>query len=119
MIFKAFVFAALALPHTAIASEADDTKPPIVLPCTIKSPSMGFFDLRPIMITKIDENNKQTGKEKTNSWHSKGHDYNGNFSINLCAPVVEEIEDVLGIEKSLWQNVSAFYEQDGKVFSIG
>lgn len=121
MLFNSFAvaMAALALPYTAIASEADDARPPIVLPCTAKSPSMGFYDLRPIMVPKIDENAKQTGKEKTNSWQSKGHDYNGNFSINFCAPVVEEIADVVGIEKNLWQNVSAYYERDGQVFSIG
>ena len=71
------------------------------------------------MVTPLDPDAKKTGKEKTNSWPSKGHDYPGNFSINVCAPVIEEIEDVVGIEKDLWRNVSAYYEMDGRIYSLG
>lgn len=121
MHLQAFVVAMAALlPHQALASEPEDgAKPPIILPCTVKSPSLGFFDLRPIIVPKIDENSEHTGKEKTTSWQSKGHDYPGNFSINFCAPVVEDVKDVVGVEEGMWRNVSAFYELDGKVFSIG
>jgi len=52
-------------------------------------------------------------------WHAKGYDYGANFTINFCGPVVEELDDVVDLEKSLWKNVSAFYEMDGKQYSIG
>ncbi|KAL1961318.1 hypothetical protein VTO42DRAFT_46 [Malbranchea cinnamomea] len=65
------------------------------------------------------EGKKLYGSDRDESWHSKGHDYGANFTINICAPVVERLEDVVGVDKALWKNVSAYYEQDGKVYSIG
>lgn len=97
------------------APSSDDT--PLIIPCTAKG--NGFYDLRPLIVFLPDPDSKITGKEKTDSWQSKGHDYPSNFSINICAPVVESIEDVVGIEKDLWRNVSAYYEMDGRVVSIG
>jgi cation-dependent mannose-6-phosphate receptor len=49
----------------------------------------------------------------------RGYDYGANFTVNFCAPVVENLTDVVGIEESRWQNVSAFYEKEGKTYSIG
>jgi cation-dependent mannose-6-phosphate receptor len=57
--------------------------------------------------------------DKSESWRAKGYDYPANFTMNICAPVIEKVEDVVGVDKSRWQNVSAFYELDGKVYSIG
>lgn len=111
-----FALGVAALSTTAYATTAPDDAP-IILPCTAKG--NGFYDLRPLTVLPIDPDTKKTGKEKTDSWQSKGHDYPGNFSINVCAPVVEEIEDVVGIQKDLWKNVSAYYEVDGRTFSIG
>ena len=85
---------------------ASDDKPVDTIPCTAKSPSThGFYDLRPLAV-EIADPNKKIGKDKTDSWQAKGHDYNGNFTLNVCAPVVEDIKDVVGIEKPLWKNVS-------------
>lgn len=109
-------FAAALLSQTAYATPAPD-EAPIILPCTAKG--NGFYDLRPLMVTPLDPDAKKTVKMKTDSWQSKGHDYPGNFSINVCAPVVEEIADVVGIEKDLWRNVSAYYEMDGRTYSLG
>jgi cation-dependent mannose-6-phosphate receptor len=107
---------ALQAPMTQAAS---DDKPVDTIPCTAKSPSThGFYDLRPLAVEMVDPK-KKTGKDKTDSWQAKGHDYNGNFTLNVCAPVVEDIKDVVGIEKPLWKNVSAYYDVNGKVFSIG
>jgi len=63
----------------------------------------------------------QDGKKvhREESWHAKGHDYGANFTINFCAPVIEDLEDVVGIEKARWRNVSAYYRSDGKTYSIG
>lgn len=65
---------------------------------------------------------KDKGKdvdEGPKSWHARGYDYNSNFTMNFCGPVVEEIKDVVGVDEKLWQNVSAYYTVNGKVFSIG
>lgn len=115
---SSLLLAALALRAPLTAASSDETKPDVI-PCTAKSPSThGFFDLRPLAV-QVPDPTKKSGKAKTDSWQSRGHDYKGNFSINVCAPVVEEIENVVGVEEGLWGNVSAFYEVDGKVFSIG
>ena len=53
------------------------------------------------------------------SWHARGHDYGANFTVNFCAPVVETLENVEGVDRSLWANVSAYYEKDGRTYSIG
>lgn len=109
---------ALAL-RTPMTQAASDDKPADTIPCTAKSPNThGFYDLRSLAVERVDPE-KKVGGEKTDSWKAKGHDYNGNFSLNICAPVVEEIQDVVGVEESLWKNASAYYEADGKVFSIG
>jgi len=113
-----FLLAALAL-QARMTQAASDDKIVDTIPCTAKSPSThGYYDLRPLTVELIDPE-KKLGKDKTDSWQARGHDYKGNFTFNICGPVVEEIKDVVGIEKSLWQNVSAYYEADGKVFSIG
>lgn len=39
--------------------------------------------------------------------------------MNFCGPVVEELEDVVGVEDRRWGNVSAFYEKGGRTYSIG
>ncbi len=57
--------------------------------------------------------------DREESWHVKGYDYNANFTINFCAPVIERLPDVVGVEKARWQNVSAYYKSGGKVYSIG
>ena len=50
---------------------------------------------------------------------AKGYDYGVNFTMNFCAPVVEEIKDVKGVEEKMWRNVSGFYRREGKIYSIG
>jgi cation-dependent mannose-6-phosphate receptor len=42
-----------------------------------------------------------------------------NFTINFCAPVVEHLKDVVGLDKTQWANVTAFYKDKGKTYSIG
>lgn len=45
-----------------------------------------------------------------------------NFTMNFCGGVIEDLGKlggVEGVDKELWRNVSAYYKQDGKVYSIG
>jgi cation-dependent mannose-6-phosphate receptor len=54
------------------------------------------------------------------SYHVKGYDYGSNFTLNVCGPVVEELDDVEGVSKKQWANVSAFYtDSKDRVYSLG
>ncbi|RAL59738.1 hypothetical protein DID88_000369 [Monilinia fructigena] len=97
----------------------EDKKPKPVDPCTISSTTGSFFDLRPLSIQPPEEGKKPAKNAKTDSWHARGYDYKGNFTLNVCAPVVEGVKDIVGVDKNHWQNVSAFYEFDGKKYSVG
>lgn len=105
----------LSLTSAASSPQAPDT------PCTIHSPNThAFFDLNPLHIQHPDPTSKTKLKNAhNNSWNASGWDMGYNFTMNFCGPVVEDLEDVVGVEKSMWRNVSAFYKQDGKVYSIG
>jgi len=109
---------AYALPALA-ASSSDDSKGSHAA-CTIRSPTSGaFFDLNPLHVTLPSDPKKVAKDARTESWPARGYDYGANFTINFCGPVVEDLKDVVGIEESMWKNVSAFYEFDGKTYSIG
>lgn len=97
---------------------AAESKPP--KPCTIKSPATGdFYDLNAITVHPLKDHKKAHKDDRIDSWHSRGYDYGTNFTLNFCAPVVETLEDVVGVDESLWQNVSAFYKLKGETYSIG
>ncbi|KAI4242722.1 MAG: hypothetical protein L6R42_010930, partial [Xanthoria sp. 1 TBL-2021] len=57
--------------------------------------------------------------DRTESWHARGYDIGTNFTLNFCAPVIETIEEAVGIKEDLLKNISAFYEWKGKKYSIG
>ncbi|KAI9692285.1 MAG: Cation-independent mannose-6-phosphate receptor CI-MPR [Bathelium mastoideum] len=86
--------------------------------CTVKSSSTGsFFDLNPISIPNPGKN---PGKNaRTESWHASGYDYGSNFTLNFCAPVVEELDRVVDVDRDDWEDIAAYYEQDGRIYSIG
>ena len=91
-------------------------------PCVARSPTTGlYFDLNAISLSPPEtKNGKKVDKDaREESWHARGHDYPANFTINICAPVIEDVKDVVGIEASRWKNVSAYYKQAGKIYSIG
>jgi cation-dependent mannose-6-phosphate receptor len=101
-------------------SNADSSEKAPTVPCTVHSPSTkSFYDLQPISLALPDPNKKSSKNARTESWKAKGYDYNANFTLNICAPVLEEVKDVVGIKEKQWQNVSAFYEMEGKIYSIG
>ena len=80
--------------------------------------SGAFFDLRPD-IAHPPVKGKQHKTGITKDYHSRGHDYGKNFTLNICGPVVDPVEDVVGVSKGVWANVSAYYTYHGDVYSIG
>lgn len=113
------MLAVLAATGTLAASD----KP--LKPCTVISPTTErFFDLNPMrrLPPSNSDKSKKTSKKADadeGSWHAKGYDYNANFTINFCGPVVEELNEVQDLDKGLWGNVSAFYERGNKQWAIG
>lgn len=107
----------LILSTTIHLSAAETTK--TWKPCTVRSPTTDrFFDLNPIHKSPPEEGkNKEKGED--GSWHARGHDYGANFTLNFCGPVVEELDDVVDLDKDLWRNVSAYYKRDDKTYAIG
>lgn len=109
---------ALAFQGGVKAAASEEQK--LLDPCTISSSSGSFYDLRSLSVLPPDDGKKSTkGADRTESWHVKGYDYHSNFTLNICAPVVEDIDDVVGVNTKLWPNVSAFYESKGKTYSLG
>lgn len=111
-----FLFFALALQVSAAdtpTTDDPDTPENHDPPCTVTSPHSGnFFDLRPLI--------RIPGKTPSHTdWLAKGLDYNSNFTINICAPVLADTSDVAGINGDARKNISAFYDKDGERFSIG
>ncbi|KAJ6119531.1 hypothetical protein N7523_003811 [Penicillium sp. IBT 18751x] len=91
-------------------------------PCVARSPTSGmYFDLSAISLSAPElKDGKRVNKDaRDESWHARGHDYPANFTLNICSPVLETVEDVVGVESSLWKNVSAYYVRDNKTYSIG
>ena len=116
--FKTLALCAFAMQSGLSNAESSDKAPP--LPCTAHSPATGsFYDLRPISLIAPDPDKRSSKNARTESWQSKGYDFNSNFTLNICAPVIEKVKDVVGLEKRHWQNVSAFYTKNGETFSIG
>ena len=110
----------LSIPPTAYAASPKESAVPE--PCTIRSPNTGaFFDLNPLHIP--DPFTVKSSKHPRDySWNATGWDLGYNFTVNFCGGVVEDLEKeggVVGVEKELWRNVSAYYKQGGKVYSIG
>ncbi|KAL4922668.1 mannose 6-phosphate receptor domain-containing protein [Aspergillus aurantiobrunneus] len=88
-------------------------------PCVARSPATGlYYDLNALTIPPSD-GDKSHKNLRDESWHVKGYDYNANFTLNICGPVVEEVTDVVGVDENKWQNVSAYYQKEGKTYSIG
>lgn len=114
-------FAVLQAQAATNSKDKDDKKEEETLkPCTIRSPNTGsFFDLNPIHISLPDPDAKPVKDAKIDSWHARGYDYGSNFTVNFCGGVVEELDNVVGVDKHLWRNVSAFYKKDGKTYSVG
>ncbi|KAI9679759.1 MAG: Cation-independent mannose-6-phosphate receptor CI-MPR [Caeruleum heppii] len=117
-VFLVLFFLQHSLPVLAADDHKSKSKPDP--PCTLHSPNSGsFFDLRPMSLRAPKEGTKPHKDERLVSWHARGHDYPANFTLNICAPVIEDVKDVVGVDRSRWQNVSAYYDYHGKTYSIG
>lgn len=109
----------LALLPASVYS-AEIPKEPVLKPCTAHNPINGqFYDLNAITVQPLQNHKKAHKDDRTESWKARGYDYNTNFTINFCAPVIEPLDDVVGIKDSLVKNVSAYYTMDGRTYSIG
>ncbi len=100
----------------AYAEDATTTAP--IPACTaVSSTSNGaFFDLRPDIAQKAAG---KAARSITKDYYARGYDYGKNFTLNICEPVVTPVKDVVGVSKTLWSNVSAYYTYKDKVYSIG
>jgi cation-dependent mannose-6-phosphate receptor len=111
----------LALHGGANAAASDDKTPPAE-PCTVSSSTGSFYDLRSLAILSHTDDKKKTKGAKTDDWHVKGWDYQdskANFTLNICAPVVDPIESAVGISNDRVKNISAYYTLGSKNYSIG
>jgi len=116
-----FLTTVASLSSISIAASPSDSKSDKVDPCTIHSSATGsFYDLRPLTLA---ENGTKSQAATNQSFHARGYDYGSNFTINICAPAVEapQLDDVYGVAKKLWANISAYYTdaEDGTTYSIG
>lgn len=111
------LFAGLPRSHAA-----EPPRPP-QKPCTLKSPLTGaYFDFNSISLTGEGGKESSAGGSQSDtpqSWVSRGYDYGANFTLNVCAPVIEKLHDVVGIDSGKWGEVGAFYVKDNKTYSIG
>ena len=109
--------AAVLLQLYISSTQAPDSQPK---PSTLTSPSTGgYYDLNAITVQPPKDHKPAHKDDRSESWHARGYDYGTKFTLNFCAPVIETLEEVVGIPEGLWRNVSAFYERNGKVYSIG
>lgn len=101
---------------------ATDTKTPTATACTAVSTKGGsFFDLRPDIAVDAGTKKKDPHKRgPTEDYSVKGYDYNYNFTLNICDSVIKAPEDVIGLDKGQYGNVSAYYTtKSGSIYSIG
>jgi len=90
-----------------------------VTPCVATSTSGAFYDLRPDVAIIVEQGGKAPKGIPTIDYLARGWDYGSNFTLNICEPVVKKVEDVVGLEKSQWKNVSAHYTHKGKTYALG
>ena len=105
--------------YLSSSQAADQKSPKVHPPCTITSPSGSFYDLNPIAIQPLVDGKKAHKDDREESWKAKGYDYGSDFKLNICAPVIEELENVMGVDEKLWRNVSAYYTKGRRTYSIG
>ncbi|KAG5981037.1 hypothetical protein E4U54_006695 [Claviceps lovelessii] len=114
-----FISAAF-LAASLVSAKEESTSTTHVPACTATASSGtgGFFDLRPAVAHAQREGKQQkTGVVK--DYRSRGYDYGRNFTLNICEAVVDPVTDVVGVPKSSWRNVSAYYMAHGDIYSIG
>jgi cation-dependent mannose-6-phosphate receptor len=91
----------------------------VATPCVATSSSGAFYDLRDDIAIAAGEGRHGHKGQIEDYVYAKPHDWPYNFTMNVCAPVVKEVNDVVGVDRAMWKNVSAYYEAEGKVYSLG
>ncbi|KAL4974471.1 mannose-6-phosphate receptor binding domain-containing protein [Aspergillus desertorum] len=110
----------LASALTSVYAVSDSSRSSELAQCVARSPTTGlYYDLNALHVQPLPSGEKSRKYVRDESWHAKGYDYNANFTLNICGPVVENVTDVVGVEQKRWQNVSAYYQKEGKTYSIG
>jgi cation-dependent mannose-6-phosphate receptor len=106
---------------TSTSTSTAITATAVATPCVATSASGAFYDLRDDIASAVKDGEKEkTHKGPIEDYlYSKPHDWPYNFTMNVCAPVVKEVKDVVGVDKAMWKNISAYYEAEGKVYSLG
>ncbi|KAK3495425.1 mannose 6-phosphate receptor domain-containing protein [Neurospora hispaniola] len=90
-----------------------------VTPCVATSTNGAFYDLRPDIAVVPEKGVKLARGTHTQDYQARGYDYGYNITLNICAPVVKGVEDVVGLTSEAWTKVGAWYEKGGKVYSLG
>ncbi|KAL9126674.1 MAG: hypothetical protein Q9217_004318 [Psora testacea] len=119
-IFALILLHPYTLGQAAPSSTSDEHKD--LKPCTIYNPSNGnFYDLNTITVHRLENHKKVHKDDRSESWHARGWDYGMNFTMNFCAPVIEDLskDGVEGIKGDAVKNISAFYQVGHKTYSIG
>ena len=103
------------------AASASDDPTTTYTACTASSTSGAFYDLRADIAAKppADGSKPEYAHAPTEDYHVRGHDYGRNFTLNICAPVVDTPPEVSGLKEELWANVSAYYTFKGETYSVG
>lgn len=93
----------------------------VATPCVATSTSGAFYDLRDDIASPMKEGEKERAHKGPieDYTYAKPHDWPYNFTMNICAPAVKTVKDVVGVEKAQWKNISAYYEAGGKTYSLG
>ena len=107
--------------NAAAASDSDKKAKPLE-PCTVSSSTGAFYDLRSLAIRPPADDKKTPKGAKTDDWNVRGFDYHEgkvNFTMNICAPLVDQISGFKGVDSELWNNVSAYYKVGSKKYSLG
>ncbi|KAG7139450.1 putative mannose 6-phosphate receptor-like protein like [Verticillium longisporum] len=107
------------LKHDAFPYEPRSHPAPRRFGKPVSKTSGAFFDLRPDIAAIPEEGKTAKSGSATSDYHARGYDYGRNFTLNICAPVADPIEDVVGLGKDEWKNVSAYYTYKDEVYSIG
>lgn len=116
----AFLALLLAAASTSVMAADPAEKTPTTTACTASTTAGSFFDLRPDIAKKgADTKHRRRGDAPHKDYHARGWDYGFNFTLNVCEPVVETPDNVRGLDRDSWQNISAYYVSKGDVYSLG
>lgn len=114
------LFAIALLRGVNAAASKDETRP--VKPCTVASSTGNFYDLSALSVLPVEDGKKAAKGERVEDWTARGYDYHNNkanFTLNICAPLAEKVQGFVGVDRSLQQNVSAYYEFGNNKYSLG